>query len=252
MQSMMALVAGGAVRQPTLDRLHVLFVHNGFHSRFNAHVSLYRKYRFSHKYCADGRYRRATDQTTSRKRGFAVATFCNAATEWNLKRVAGDGRCLFRALVQGEMLSEGRDAMCVLSLEEEVVKADELRSRVCDELLLRREDVEPFLESRIEEYVRCMRMERTWGGEPELAMAAHVLQRKVVVYRLKSGFEGSSVLEKISEYEPSVIQRTKLHPLSPSCDEQASESVESPGKRPINLLYSGSCHYDALVLPSTP
>jgi OTU domain-containing protein 6 len=139
---------------------------------------------------------------------------------------------MFRALVQGKMLGGGSEAIRVLSLEEETVKADLLREQVCDELLLRREDVEPFLESRIEDYVRRMRMEGTWGGEPELAMAAHVLQRKVVVYMLKSGFQGSLFLEKISEYEPSGIQKTHDNTV-------------------VNLLYSGSCHYDALVFPST-
>eukprot|EP00890_Picochlorum_soloecismus_P001585 jgi/Picsp_1/2427/NSC_05888-R1_cysteine proteinases-like protein len=263
MKSVMARVAGCALRQPILDRLHVVSVHNRLESRYDAHVAYCRKHHFKcSKSRTDETYRRVTHRTVTRKKKVAVATSCSAATEWNVYRVSGDGRCMFRALVQGEMLSVGgeeREAVCVLSVEEEVVKADELRARICDELLLRREDVEPFLESRVEDYVRCMRMEKTWGGEPELVMAAHVLQRKVVVYMLKSGFKGSLVLEKISEYEPSVIQRTNDNIIvnlpSSSCDERASDSDESLPEerllRPINLLYSGSCHYDALALPFT-
>ena len=265
MKSVMARVAGCVLRQPVLERSHgVQFVQNGSSGRPAVHAASYYYCRRIYQLLKpriDERYRRSTDQKVSRKKGLAVAAFCNAATEWSVYRVAGDGRCMFRALVQGEKLGGEREAICVLSSEEETVKADTLRGKICDELLLRREDVEPFLESKIEDYVRRMRMEGTWGGEPELAMAAHVLQRKVVVYMLKSNVQGPLFLEKISEYEPSVVQKTHDNtefnlPLSSSSshDQRASDSVDNLEERlsrPINLLYSGSCHYDALVLPST-
>ncbi len=54
--------------------------------------------------------------------------------------------------------------------------ADELRSKVADELIKRRESSEWFIEGDFDQYVERMRQTYVWGGEPELIMLAHVLE----------------------------------------------------------------------------
>lgn len=53
-----------------------------------------------------------------------------------------------------------------LGPSEETTQADALRRRVCDELLERREDFEPFIDSDFDIYVRNQRRPSAWGGEP--------------------------------------------------------------------------------------
>jgi len=54
---------------------------------------------------------------------------------------------------------------------------------VCLALLESREEISPFIEGDFQEYVTEMADVQTWGGEPELAIAAGVLQLPVTVYQ---------------------------------------------------------------------
>ena len=53
--------------------------------------------------------------------------------------------------------------------------------QVCDRLQERRADLAPFIDEDFEAYVAAMRHPHTWGGEPELSVAADVLSRPVHV-----------------------------------------------------------------------
>ncbi|XP_031478899.1 OVARIAN TUMOR DOMAIN-containing deubiquitinating enzyme 4-like isoform X3 [Nymphaea colorata] len=95
----------------------------------------------------------------------------------NLPRLAtvcipGDGRCLFRSVVHGACLRLGKPSP---SESHEKALADELRAKVADEFVKRRADTEWFLECDFDSYIKHIRKPHTWGGEPELLMATHVL-----------------------------------------------------------------------------
>ncbi|XP_042492654.1 OVARIAN TUMOR DOMAIN-containing deubiquitinating enzyme 4-like isoform X2 [Macadamia integrifolia] len=131
--------------------------------------------------------------------------------------VPGDGRCLFRSVVHGACLREGR-----LSPSDSVQKelADDLRAKVVDEFIKRRQDTEWFLEGDFDTYIAQMRQPHIWGGEPELLMSSHVLQMPITVY-MKDQFSGN--LKSIAEY-----------------------GQEYGKENPVRVLYHGCGHYDAL------
>ena len=55
---------------------------------------------------------------------------------------------------------------------------------MCTALVEHRADLEPFIDGMtFEEYVNQMALPSTWGGEPELAIAADVLGLPIVVYQ---------------------------------------------------------------------
>ncbi|GMH01510.1 hypothetical protein Nepgr_003349 [Nepenthes gracilis] len=138
-------------------------------------------------------------------------------------RIPGDGRCLFRSVVHGACLRTGKKSPSDTAQKE---LADELRSKVVDELIKRRADSEWFLEDDFDKYVRKMRQPHIWGGEPELLMSSHVLQMPITVYMMD---EKSDNLRIIAEY-----------------------GQEYGKEKPICVLYHGYGHYDALKDPHSP
>ncbi|CAL8470555.1 g10097 [Coccomyxa elongata] len=143
----------------------------------------------------------------------------NASQQQN--RIAGDGSCLFRAIAQGaHHVSTGS----LLGRRQLFEAGFDLRREVCAEMVRRREDIEPFIPGVFDAYVSNMSLEGIWGGEPELAVAIHCIQRPIIVYKeVKSGLLGKD-LEKVSEYGADQYPR-----VSPVC-----------------LLFSGF-HYDLLM-----
>ncbi|KGN52318.2 hypothetical protein Csa_008644 [Cucumis sativus] len=93
-------------------------------------------------------------------------------SQFQIIRIPGDGRCLFRSVVYGACLRSGKLAPSEV-LQKEL--ADELRENVANELMKRRLDTERFIEGDFGQYVRHMRQPHVWGGEPELLMSSHVL-----------------------------------------------------------------------------
>uniref|UniRef100_A0A7S2LYY4 Ubiquitin thioesterase OTU n=1 Tax=Zooxanthella nutricula TaxID=1333877 RepID=A0A7S2LYY4_9DINO len=97
---------------------------------------------------------------------------------FSVRRMAGDGRCMFRAIAAGA--KHGAD---------NTHAADDLRANVIRELR-KRPDVEPFLEERFQgrfqAYVASMSRKTTWGGEVELIMASHWLRRPLWVWKTQS------------------------------------------------------------------
>ncbi|KAJ4970240.1 hypothetical protein NE237_003339 [Protea cynaroides] len=100
-------------------------------------------------------------------------------TDYSITGIPGDGRCLFRSVAHGACLRSGKSSPSE-SLQREL--ADELRARVADEFVKRREETEWFVEGDFDTYVSQIRKPSVWGGEPELLMASHVLQMPITVY----------------------------------------------------------------------
>ncbi|KAL8036694.1 hypothetical protein ABFX02_12G175400 [Erythranthe guttata] len=137
---------------------------------------------------------------------------------YSVRKVTGDGRCLFRALVKGMAQNKGMS----LGPREERESADELRMAVkeviCDSDKERRQYEEALVAITVEESLRgyCQRIGRPdfWGGEAELL----------------HGGRGSGFIP-IQEYG------SEFH---------KSWRKEKP-KQAVRLLYTGRNHYDLLV-----
>lgn len=142
--------------------------------------------------------------------------------EYSITGIPGDGRCLFRSVAHGACLCSGKSAPNE-SLQREL--ADDLRARVADEFVKRRKETEWFVEGDFDTYISNIRKPHVWGGEPELFMASHVLKMPITVYMYDKDCGG---LISIAEYG------------------------EEYGKdNPIQVLYHGFGHYDALQIPGS-
>lgn len=120
-------------------------------------------------------------------------------------------------MVHGACLREGRPSP---SEARERELADELRAKVTEELIKRRQDTEWFVEGDFDTYVTQMRLPHVWGGEPELLMSSHVLQVSITVHMFD---KKRDCLKVIAEY-----------------------GQEYGKENPIRVLYHGYGHYDAL------
>ncbi|KAK1397561.1 OTU domain-containing protein [Heracleum sosnowskyi] len=141
-------------------------------------------------------------------------------TDYSIIGIPGDGRCMFRSVAHGACVRSGKPAPSE-RLQKEL--ADELRTCVADEFIKRREETEWFIEGDFNTYVSNIRKPHVWGGEPELLMASHVLQMPITVFMHDKGSGG---LISIAEY-----------------------GQEYGKENPINVLYHGFGHYDALQFP---
>nr|CAB3453774.1 unnamed protein product [Digitaria exilis] len=97
------------------------------------------------------------------------------------------------------------------------------RAQVADEFIKRRAETEWFVEGDFDTYVSQIRKPHVWGGEPELFMASHVLQMPITVYMHDKEAGG---LIAIAEY-----------------------GQEYGTEAPIQVLYHGYGHYEALQIP---
>ncbi|OVA12310.1 Ovarian tumor [Macleaya cordata] len=143
-------------------------------------------------------------------------------TDYSITGIPGDGRCLFRSVAHGACLRSGKPSPTEI-LQKEL--ADELRARVADEFVRRREETEWFVEGDFDTYISQIRKPHVWGGEPELFMASHVLRMPITVYMYD---ENAGGLISIAEY-----------------------GQEYGKEDPIRVLYHGFGHYDALQIPGT-
>ncbi|XP_038891825.1 OVARIAN TUMOR DOMAIN-containing deubiquitinating enzyme 4-like [Benincasa hispida] len=140
--------------------------------------------------------------------------------QFQIIRIPGDGRCLFRSVVHGACLRSGKRAPSEV-LQKEL--ADELRENVTNELMKRRLDTQQFIEGDFSQYARRMRQPHAWGGEPELLMSSHVLQMPISVYMRD---KNSGNLKLIAEY-----------------------GQEYGKENPIRVLFHSYGHYDSLKAP---
>ncbi|KAJ6300503.1 hypothetical protein OIU76_021320 [Salix suchowensis] len=143
-------------------------------------------------------------------------------TDYSIIGIPGDGRCLFRSVAHGACIRSGKPAPSE-NLQREL--ADDLRSKVADEFIKRREETEWFIEGNFDTYVSRIRKPHVWGGEPELLMASHVLKMPITVYMHDKNSGG---LISIAEY-----------------------GQEYGKEDPVRIIYHGFGHYDALQFPGT-
>lgn len=152
------------------------------------------------------------------------ANFKNSAN-YRVTGVPADGRCLFRAIAHMACLRNGEEAPDENRQRE---LADELRAQVVDELLVRRKEVEWFIEGDFDAYVKSIEQPFVWGGEPELLMASHVLKTMISVYMLD---RSTGSLKNITNY---------------------GEEYQKDDTDPIKVLFHGYGHYDILEADSKP
>ncbi|GAV58404.1 OTU domain-containing protein [Cephalotus follicularis] len=145
--------------------------------------------------------------------------------DFKVTGVLADGRCLFRAIAHGACLKSGEEAP---DENRQRDFADELRAKVVDELLKRREETEWFIEGDFDAYVKRIQQPYVWGGEPELLMASHVLKTMISVYMVD---RSSGNLVNIANY---------------------GEEYRKEKESPINVLFHGYGHYDLLETLSDP
>ncbi|GJX73642.1 OTU domain-containing protein-like protein isoform X1 [Tanacetum coccineum] len=138
-------------------------------------------------------------------------------TDFRVISILGDGRCLFRSVVHGACLRSGRSIP-----SENVTKelADDLRTKVVNELIKRRSETEGFLEGDFEAYVSHMKRSHVWGGEPELLMSSHVLKVPITVYMRD---KKSNCIKVVAQY-----------------------GQEYGKENPVSVLYHAYGHYDLL------
>ncbi|GAB4836321.1 hypothetical protein Ancab_001236 [Ancistrocladus abbreviatus] len=147
----------------------------------------------------------------------------DSSVNYRVTGVPADGRCLFRAIAHGACLQSGEEAPDENRQRE---LADDLRARVVEELLKRREETEWFIEGDFDAYVKRIQQPYVWGGEPELLMASHVLKTPISVY-MKD--RSSGILTNIANY---------------------GEEYQKEKDWPINVLFHGYGHYDILETSS--
>ncbi|KAI3833124.1 hypothetical protein MKX03_019065 [Papaver bracteatum] len=157
---------------------------------------------------------------------------------FSVRKVTGDGRCLFRALVKGMAINKGIG----LSQWQERNDADELRMAVkeviCGSGKERRQYEEALIAITVEESLPryCQRIEGSdfWGGESELLVLSKLCRQPIVVYipeheHNRGGWGGGFI--PIAEYG----------------DEFRKSSKNGEPRKAVRLLYSGKNHYDLLV-----
>ncbi|CAM0951986.1 unnamed protein product [Alopecurus aequalis] len=157
---------------------------------------------------------RTSESSTSYAHGKKVYT------EYSVTGIPGDGRCLFRSVAHGACIRSGKP---IPNEDLQRKLADELRTLVADEFIKRQAETEWFIEGHFDTYVSRIRKPHVWGGEPELLMASHVLQMPITVYMRE---EAAGGLIAIAEY-----------------------GQEYGKEDPVQVLYHGCGHYDALQIP---
>ena len=152
---------------------------------------------------------------------------------YDVVRVRGDGRCMFRALALALANVAGR----VMTSGEEEREADELRLAVAESLCRTPDKRQDFSEAvmaisyeqGLETYCRRILEPAFWGGEPELLVLSRLIKRPIMVYIHASQ-------AKNAEGHGFVAIQTY------------GEEFSKGGKRkPCRLLYNGENHYDLLI-----
>ncbi|PSC69777.1 OTU domain-containing protein [Micractinium conductrix] len=167
-------------------------------------------------------------------------------------RVAGDGRCMFRALAQGLARNQGR----FLGGGAEEQEADQLRLAVAEALCrtaARRNEFAQAVyaveaEDKMQNYCRRIMAPTFWGGEPELLVLSQMLRVPILVYipAREAGSRGGG-----SGYVPiQTYGEQFLHGSGKKKKAGGGGGGKPAGKkkrRVVRLLYSGSNHYDLLL-----
>lgn len=157
---------------------------------------------------------------------------------YSVQKVAGDGRCMFRALVKGMARNKGIS----FTPRQEREEADELRAAVkeviCDNHEEHNQYEEAVIAITVDEPLKryCQRIGRSdfWGGESELLVLSKLCHQPIIVYipenELNNGTGGSGFIP-IAEYGI----------------EYCKGSGKTQPQKVVRLLYSGRNHYDLLI-----
>ncbi|XP_030537232.1 OVARIAN TUMOR DOMAIN-containing deubiquitinating enzyme 3 isoform X2 [Rhodamnia argentea] len=157
---------------------------------------------------------------------------------YSVQKVAGDGRCMFRALVKGMAFNKG----IALNPREEREDADELRMAVkeiiCDSSEERHQYEEALVAITVDESLKryCQRIGRRdfWGGESELLVISKLCKQPIIVY--------------IPEHEHTRGGwGSRFIPIAEYGSEFRKGSRKGKQREVVKLLYSGRNHYDLLV-----
>uniref|UniRef100_A0A0E0QT19 Ubiquitin thioesterase OTU n=1 Tax=Oryza rufipogon TaxID=4529 RepID=A0A0E0QT19_ORYRU len=168
---------------------------------------------------AEGPVDNNTDSPQTTESSTSYAHGKKVCTDYSVTGIPGDGRCLFRSVAHGACIRSGKRPDDDLQRK----MADDLRAMVADEFIKRRAETEWFVEGDFDAYVSRIRKPHVWGGEPELLMASHVLRMPITVYMHDKEAGG---LIAIAEY-----------------------GQEYGKEDPIQVLFHGFGHYDALQIP---
>jgi hypothetical protein len=141
-----------------------------------------------------------------------------------IRRVDGDGNCLFRAA--SVALSGNFD----MSTDEEDESAQQLRSDVVEFMRVNKATFESFMERDFDEYVGAMEKNCEWGGELELSAIARLTRRPVHVCVCAAGVPACACLDEIDDFA--------IFKTYPSGAEGCTNAIK--------LLFHGR-HYDALL-----
>ncbi|CAK9236416.1 unnamed protein product [Sphagnum troendelagicum] len=158
---------------------------------------------------------------------------------YTVRKVTGDGRCMFRALVQGMATNKGLG----LNPTEEQQEADQLRFAVMDAIcrsdnrrhLYEEALIAITLEESLKRYCQRIPNSNFWGGESELLVLSRMCLQPIIVYipeaEARRGGKWGTGFIPIAEYGREYLKPGK----------------NRKPRKPVRLLYSGSNHYDLLV-----
>ena len=134
----------------------------------------------------------------------------SSSTGYEEVEVPGDGHCLYTAVG----LYVGQDQK-------------QLQGKVADELEVKLQTYEPFLELKSqqtsEQYIESVRSGSEWAGNAEIMALMHLLQRPIIVVR--PGQNAQARIQNLTEAEK-----------------------KYSAQKPILVKYNGTNHYNALVL----
>lgn len=174
----------------------------------------------------------ADDDEARRGRGVGGATRQKVGGPLRLQvlKIKPDGKCMFRALVQGM----AQNFCEYLGNAEETEQADALRL-ACNEALCANKKRASKMYSpavhgakaeygSMEQFCRASMNSRHWGGEVELLVLSAMLSQCIIVYRPLADGTAYAIL---AEY--------------------GKEHLKKKGRKPVRLLFNLRDHYDLLI-----
>ena len=137
-----------------------------------------------------------------------------AAMKWVIQRSPGDGSCLFHSVSTGsDVPAKQLRKQTVRYLNDH--RGDDISGMTLKQLI----ETDPGV--TFSNYVNNMKSSTEWGGGPEIFAMSRILKRSILVYSKDDS--GMKLISSLGEYKGSKL-------------------------KPIRLLYSGSSHYDCLVI----
>lgn len=161
-----------------------------------------------------------------------------SARPLRIHKIAGDGKCMFRAIAQGLARQRG----LTLFPHDEAHEADLLRQAVYDAICRGKvtREYQPALTSAkidgpIDGYCQKLLSPTFWGGDPELLCLSRMLQTPIIVY---------------VPDDPNRPAVSGFVPIQSYGEEFRKKHKERKARKPLRLLYVNGNHYDLLLSSS--